>query len=1032
MRASYQQEHSGTNASFPYRAVAPGTVAWSLCAAFAAGWACPLLLAQDPVPPPSGSAPATQATTVAKQEEITTLEVGKPIDRELGGGQRHKYQIVVCEGQYMKVEIREKGIGVGVSVQRADEDVFQAWLPFQARQDLKPIQYVAQTSAILRFDVYATTKAPPGRYEVRLAELRPATDKDRSVDAANKLFRQYARLRDQGRWFEGRPLLVRALEIREKVLGQDDLVVADTLSFLANNYEYTGDYASAEPLMLRALKIKQKVLGPDHQEVAEELFQIGSSYRHRGDYVKAEQTQQTSLSILEKTGLGQTPMAAADLESLGRIYYARGDYANAEIYYQRGHAVWEKILGPDHYHIAPSLTFLGQVAYDTGDYGKANAMFQRALTLSEKYLGQDHLDVTPYVNSLAMVYCTTGEYAKGEALYLRALSVHEQKAAMSMPPVQNTLYGLARCFAAQGNASEAVRLQAQASEIEERFVAVNLAAGSEREKQALHDSLYSHSLRNISLHAQLAPRDPAALHLAFTTILRQKGRVQDAMSNGLSGLRQQLGAESQKLLGQLNDVTSKLAKLALTPPPQLPAAEHQEQIKLLENRREDLEAEISRHSAGLYAGSKPATLDKIQAAIPADAALIELGVYRPFDPRAPDNQKAFGEPRYVAYIVRNQGEVRWSDLGSASVIDQAINSLREALRDPQRNDVRQLARTVDSLVMQPVLSLTGAVAHLIISPDGELNLLPFEALVDGEGQYLVERYLITYLTTGRDLLRMGVARTSNGRPLVLADPLFGEPKITHGVKAHPSAMRPAAVVARRGITTGNDLSNVYFAPLAGTAEEIHMIQGLFPQAQIFTGARATKSVLQRVAAPWLLHIATHGFFLQDATTGKAQDVGGGETSGNHLLLAGSRTANPLLRSGLALAGANLNKSGNEDGILSALETSSLDLWGTKLVTLSACDTGVGEVKNGEGVYGLRRSFFLAGAETLVMSLWPVSDYVTRELMTAYYTGLKNGLGRGQALRQAQLSVMKRKGREHPFYWASFIQSGEWANLDGQR
>jgi CHAT domain-containing protein len=128
----------------------------------------------------------------------------------------------------------------------------------------------------------------------------------------------------------------------------------------------------------------------------------------------------------------------------------------------------------------------------------------------------------------------------------------------------------------------------------------------------------------------------------------------------------------------------------------------------------------------------------------------------------------------------------------------------------------------------------------------------------------------------------------------------------------------------------------------------------------------------------------------------------------------------------------LNKGSGDDGILTALEASNLNLWGTQLVTLSACDTGVGEVKNGEGVYGLRRAFFLAGSETLVMSLWPVSDYVTRELMTEYYGGLKKGLGRGEALRQAQLDMLKRKGRQHPFYWASFIQSGDWANLDGKR
>jgi len=146
----------------------------------------------------------------------------------------------------------------------------------------------------------------------------------------------------------------------------------------------------------------------------------------------------------------------------------------------------------------------------------------------------------------------------------------------------------------------------------------------------------------------------------------------------------------------------------------------------------------------------------------------------------------------------------------------------------------------------------------------------------------------------------------------------------------------------------------------------------------------------------------------------------------------ARVDNPLLRSGLALAGANLRKGTGDDGILTALEATGLNLWGTKLVTLSACDTGLGEVKNGEGVYGLRRAFVLAGTESLVMSLWPVSDYVTREMMTAYYKGLEQGQGRGEALRQVQLAMLRRVDRAHPFYWASFIQAGEWASLEGKR
>jgi CHAT domain-containing protein len=225
---------------------------------------------------------------------------------------------------------------------------------------------------------------------------------------------------------------------------------------------------------------------------------------------------------------------------------------------------------------------------------------------------------------------------------------------------------------------------------------------------------------------------------------------------------------------------------------------------------------------------------------------------------------------------------------------------------------------------------------------------------------------------------------------------------------------------------------MYFAPLGGTTQEARTIKSLFPEAQVLTGQLATKAALKQVEAPRLLHIATHGFFLLDPENSTALESPKTGVNGTRTTSAGARLENPLLRSGLALAGANLNKGASSDGILTALEASNLNLWGTKLVTLSACDTGVGEVRNGEGVYGLRRAFFLAGTESLVMSLWPVSDYVTRELMTDYYSGLKRGFGRGEALRLAQLAMLKRKGRQHPFYWASFIQAGEWANLDGQR
>jgi CHAT domain-containing protein len=192
---------------------------------------------------------------------------------------------------------------------------------------------------------------------------------------------------------------------------------------------------------------------------------------------------------------------------------------------------------------------------------------------------------------------------------------------------------------------------------------------------------------------------------------------------------------------------------------------------------------------------------------------------------------------------------------------------------------------------------------------------------------------------------------------------------------------------------------------------------MLPDAVLITGAQATETALKQTRGPRVLHIATHGFFLEDLNAAS----GTGATRSR-------LTENPMLRSGLAFAGVNNLRSGVDDGVLTALEAAALDLNGTKLVILSACETGVGEVQNGEGVFGLRRAFVVAGAETIVMSLWPVADQATKDLMIAYYRRLSEGESRTQALRQAQLELLQDESRSHPFYWAGFITSGQGGPL----
>jgi len=627
--------------------------------------------------------------------------------------------------------------------------------------------------------------------------------------------------------------------------------------------------------------------------------------------------------------------------------------------------------------------------------------------------------------NIGNVYFEQGDYSKALDLFQRAYDVLKDAAGPYSDLTLMALADITNTYSAQGDAAHAVDYGDRVSQVVEKKIALNLAIGSERQRLAYSEWMSDRTDRTITLHARLFPTDARARDLAALAILRRKGRVLDAMSNSMAGLRQHLQPDDQKLLDQLTSTNSELAKVALSGPGKTPIDEYTSRLSALEEQRDRTEAEISRSSAGYYAPTSSVTLAAVKSVIPNSAVLIEFAEYRPFDPKA--TGEGYGDQRYIAYVISAKDEVRWKDLGSANDIDKAIASLRAALFDPNRTDARQLSRALDAKVMQPLRALLGNASQLLISPDGELNLIPFEALTDEYGHYLVQQYSISYLTTGRDLLRLQAARASKSKPLIVADPAFGEPQTVEVASVRPAVVGAASHLQRRSITTASDLSSVYFAPLSATALEARNIKSLFPDSTVLTGSAATKLALTQIDAPSMLHIATHGFFLLDSSS----TVSGPAAKDSRAIHANVKVENPLLRSGLALAGANLSNS-KDNGVLTALEASNLNLWGTKLVTLSACDTGVGEVKTGEGVYGLRRAFFLAGSETLVMSLWPVSDYTTREMMTAYYGGLKKGLGRGEALRQAELSMLRRKGRSHPFYWASFIQSGEWANLDGKR
>jgi CHAT domain-containing protein len=310
-------------------------------------------------------------------------------------------------------------------------------------------------------------------------------------------------------------------------------------------------------------------------------------------------------------------------------------------------------------------------------------------------------------------------------------------------------------------------------------------------------------------------------------------------------------------------------------------------------------------------------------------------------------------------------------------------------------------------------------------------------LLDERGQYLVKRYRFTYLSSGRDLVRL--ARQVRGRegPTILAAPHYDD-------EGPPPA---AQLRSRSPFALAGPSFN--FSPLPGTQAEAAAVARTLGDARVLTGGQATEKALKTLRGPRLLHLATHGFFLADlpvplpegrqrgisriAPTGgtpgkpdKAAGLAAAEPAPSPVAAAPgwAALADPLLRSGLALAGANRRASGDDDGILTALEAMALDLVGTQLVVLSACETGVGDVRHGDGVYGLRRALVLAGAETQLVTLWRIDDAATQRLIAEYYARIARGVGRSEAMREVSLQMLSNPRTSNPRLWAPFVVSGD--------
>lgn len=828
----------------------------------------------------------------------------------------------------------------------------------------------------------------------------------------------------QGLYTKAEPLYRRSLTILEQSLSSDHPEVAKTLNNYAALYKNQGQYAKAEPLYQRSLAIRTKTLGANHPAVATSLLNLAFLYQAQGQFAKAEPLFQRSLEIQESTVGAKHHDFANSLESLASLYQMQGQYQKAEPLYQRSLAIYEAVFGPNHLQVATSLNNIAFFYQSQRQYDKAEPLYLRSLAIREKALDPSNPDLAQSLNNLAGLYQAEGKLTQAESLFKQSLGIYEKSLGKNDPNVARSLNNLTLLYHSNGKINQAVEAFSRGLEIEETNLSPNLILGTEQDKRDYLGTFLRTTNYSISLHLQSARQSVDAANLAFTTILRRKGRVLDILGQKNQIIRQQLNSSLHQEFDELVALRTELAQLVFEQ--SINNGQRQEKYLALDQRVQALEVNLSRKSIAFQHATQPISLNMVKSAIPAKAALIEFVQYQPYNP-SPNSQEKWGKPRYAAYVMQNQGDVKWADLGSVDEMQPLISTFLKTIKDQRKdtNQVKVAARELDAILMQPVRELfRQQPEQLLIAPDSQLNLIPFAALVDQDNQYLLERYHISYLTSGRDLLAVNDNSVKSAPPLIVANPSFDLPQLNQ--------QKTITAINRGRSGHSEELALLTFSPLPATAQEASEILPLLPHSRAFMGSEATETVIKQNPNPSILHLATHGFFLRN--DGKATSM---DESRPRLF----NVENPLLRSGLVFAGFNHRRSGVDDGVLTALEVAGLDLRGTQLVVLSACETGLGDISNGEGVYGLRRAFTIAGAQSQLMTLWEVSDDGTRDLMIRYYQALKQGHGRADALRQVQLAMVHQQvtgkstmpgvappNYEHPYYWSAFMPIGDWRPL----
>lgn len=842
--------------------------------------------------------------------------------------------------------------------------------------------------------------------------------------SVNSLAALYGKM---GLYIKAEPMFIEAIRVRKKALGETNPDYAMSVVNLGVLYTETGQYEKAEPLLLDAKKIIYNARGKNDYLYASVINSLAGLYSQMGQYERAEPLFIEAKNIRKELLGEKNADYATDLNNLGMIYYEMEDYTKAEPILVEAKNIRKDALGANHPDYAESLNNLAMVYEKTGRYAKAEPLLIEAKDILKTALG-DHPSYATSLNYLAVLYSRTGEYKKAEPLFIEAKNIIIKTLGEKHPLYADLLSYQAFLYDKMGQFATAETLYVENSKVRLLNIQQNFSFLSEREKSDFlttsiddFNSFIGFAIRRVRANPAITKQVSNNLLVTKGILLSSRLQVQNSILKSRDTVLIKLYRDweaQKKYLGQLQQMREGSAtKMGYN-------------LDSLENVTNTMEKELCKRSADFDSDLKiqNTTWQDVQKNLSKTDAAVEFLTYTSSPPEKFDslNRNISGPDTvwYCALIVRPGYDAPrlirlFEETQLTDILNQMVNSRGVQVLDQPATKEKNME--LYDLIWKPIDSLLTGAKTVFFSPSGLLYRASFAAFANADMKFLFDRYNLIMMSCTRSIGKSDFSlKVTPGFNSVI----YGGIEYT----LEPAKQLEEANMyktAHDALLAMNDNPNFKVSTrggawkyLKGTLTEANSISEALLKnkipTQLYIGKQAVEEAFKSLSgkSPSVIHIATHGFYF----SGDAAKKNSAEKEVKFL-------DNPLFRSGLIMAGANRVWTGNasiegiDDGILTAYEVSLLDLSNTKLVVLSACETGLGDLKDNEGVYGLQRAFKLAGVDYLIVTLWEIRDEVTVEFMNCFYSQWLKGKDIHAAFKYAQ-DEMRKKYEAN--YWAAFV------------